>query len=370
MTKRDIIQGEVIFQYLYDLGGDIDLEKVETIYGKMPSEHVIETTKTTPKYISLKSAMLTCTLNPLKANVFGEELEIKKSLRVYAVGATAIEYRVPFSGTIDELILFSMPFQIQIGKKTTHLREDSEETKKTAKKHLASAIGEQYEEEKEPEEYTVFCITKKVDSLNDKRTIAALIRGEKDPTKLSKEEVADTTKTSLSYTHEDKIYVDWDGAVVIEPSGKYEDVLMTIELALLQLLELRSYDHLLDKKIDETYTETKKIISGRMYLMGSELTKMTFDLARIRIEVTELVEKTMNITKFMGDWYLAKLYDTLAKKLHIKDWHSSVIRKLDAMEELYSMASDRSDTRQMNLLEILIIVLIVLEISLAALGIM
>lgn len=366
MAKRDIIKGEVIFQYLYDLGGDIDLSKVETIYGKMPSEHVIETTKTTPKYISLKSALLTCTLNPLKAKVFGQQLDIKKSLRVYSVGAVAIEYRIPFSGTIDELILFSIPFQVQIGKKSTHLREDSEETKRTAKKNIATAIGEQYEEDKEPEEYTVFCITKKVNSLNDRRTITALIRGEKDPSKLSKEEVADTTKTFLSYTHEDKIYVDWDGAVVIEPSGKYEDVLMTIELALLQLLELRSYDQLLDKRIDDTYTETKKILEGRMFLLGSELRRMTFDLARMRIEVTELVEKTMNITKFMGDWYLAKLYDTLAQRLHLKDWHESVLRKLESMEDLYTMASDRVEAQQANLLEILVIALIVIEIVLFA----
>jgi len=366
MAKNKQIKGEVVFQYLYDLGGDIDLTKVETIYGKCPSEPVLETTKTTPKYITLKSALLTCALNPIKAKVFGKEKEIRKTLRVYSLGAIAIEYRIPFAGTIGELIPYSLHFEIQAGKKTTHLRKDSEETKKTVEKNISTAICDQYEEDQEPEEYTVFCITEKDHSLSDRRTIAALIRGEKDPEKLSKEEVEDTTKTSLTYTHEDKIYVDWDGAVVIEPSGKYEDVLLTIELALLQLLELRAYDRLLDKRIDDTYTETKKILTGRMYLLGSELRRMTFDLARMRIEVTELVEKTMNITKFMGDWYLAKLYDKMAQRLHIKDWHDSVLRKLESMEDLYTMASDRVEAQQANLLELLVIALIVIEILLFA----
>ena len=59
----------------------------------------------------------------------------------------------------------------------------------------------------------------------------------------------------------------------------------------------------------------------------------------------------------------------LVKRLRLKDWHGSGIRKLDTMEELYTMASDRSDARQGNLLELLIVVLIAIEIVLLVVGV-
>ena len=169
-----------------------------------------------------------------------------------------------------------------------------------------AALSNQYCEEKEPEEYTIFCVTKKDNELSDEKTIAALMREEKNPEKRSKEEVDDATKDALSYTPEDKTAITWEAALIIEPNGKYEDLLMTIELALLQLLELRVYDRMLDKKAEETYPKIKSMLTGKIALIGSELQKTTFELAKMRIEITEVVEKTMNITKFMGDWYLAK----------------------------------------------------------------
>ena len=43
--------------------------------------------------------------------------------------------------------------------------------------------------------------------------------------------------------------------------------------------------------------------------------------------------------KLIGDWYWARLYELISKKFKIDDWRKSVKEKLDALEEVYTIAS-------------------------------
>lgn len=365
-----MVRGEVVFQHLYDVGMEIDLSKVEKISNRLPEEQELTTEKVTPKYITLHPAPLIVKLNPLKAKVFGRELQIKRSVRIYSVGVIAIDLRVPFDSALAELIQYSHSFDIEAGDRKETVFGISDGLCGKIKKSLAGCIESPHANHGVPEDYTVFCVSgcdKPGEFLErNKKTIAAILRGEKKVDKLSREEVEDATKLWLSYCPDDFIVVDWSAAFLVEPNGKYEDMLMVAELANLQLLELRTYDRIIDKKSDVMYDDVKTILKrGRLILGSGKLEGVMFDLAKLRIEITYIVDETMNITKFIGDWYLAKLYGNMSERLHLNDWYSSVMRKLENLEDLYTMASDRAEMQKGTMLELLIVLLIIFEIVLA-----
>jgi len=365
-----MVKGEVVFQHIYTVGMEIDLSKVEKISNRLPEEQEFRTEKVTPKYITLNPAPLILRLNPVKARIFDVEVQIKRSVRIYSVGAISVELRIPFNGALSDFVRYSHAFDIEMGDRRTTVFGVSDDVYDKILKGLDGCIESPSAERGVPEDFTVFCVSecdKPEEFLErNRKTIAAVLRGEKMAERLSKEEVEDATKLWLSYYPEDFIVVDWSAAFLVEPSGKYEDMLLVAELANLQLLELRTYDRILDKKSDVMYDDLKSILGrGGLVLGGGKLERVTFDLARLRIEITDMVDETMNISKFMGDWYLAKLYANLSERLHLSDWYSSVMRKLENLEDLYTMASDRSEMRTANMLELLIVFLIVFEIILA-----
>ena len=363
-----MVKGEVVYKYLYDVGGDIDLKKVERIYNRLPAELVLKTGKVVPKYIKLFPPPLTVSLSPVRGKVFGREVSIRKTIRVYSVGAVLTEFRVPFDCGLRDLISFAS-LELEINGRKTTLSEMSRESFGRVLVNLKGCIKKQYEMDEVPEEYTVYCVAERISIGKNKRAIAAILRGEKKVEKLTEEGIEDAMKLYSSYYKDDKVVVDWDSGFIIEPSGDYEDILIVIELANLQLLELRTYDGLLDVRSEHSYDILKKTLErGWGLFLTGELERLMFELARIRIEITEVVEETMNITKFIGDWYLAKLYSMMSNRLHIKDWHSSVMRKLDSVEEMYRMASDKSEMKRGNFLELVIVLLIVFEILLLFLG--
>jgi len=51
---------------------------------------------------------------------------------------------------------------------------------------------------------------------------------------------------------------------------------------------------------------------------------------------TEAVECPI---KLIGDWYSAKLYSLISKKFHLDSWKGIIEKKLDTIEDVYSMAA-------------------------------
>jgi len=83
------------------------------------------------------------------------------------------------------------------------------------------------------------------------------------------------------------------------------------------------------------------------------------------VEATGLFERTGNVFKLIGDQYLARAYRLLATRFHLRDWERSIQRKLDVIEGIYEVVSNRTVTFRTEFLEIIVIILIMLEIVLA-----
>ena len=89
------------------------------------------------------------------------------------------------------------------------------------------------------------------------------------------------------------------------------------------------------------------------------------DLMEIHAEVSEITEKVNNLIKVTEDVYYARVYATALKVLRSQLWSDSVNRKIDVIQENYSMLSDEVRIQHSNFLEWIIIIRISIELVFA-----
>ena len=76
----------------------------------------------------------------------------------------------------------------------------------------------------------------------------------------------------------------------------------------------------------------------------------------------ELLDRSRNTLKFIGDAYFARLYRGAAARFGLEAWQRQLDEKLRTIAELYRFAEDREQHLRDNFLEIIIILLIVIEV--------
>jgi len=58
-------------------------------------------------------------------------------------------------------------------------------------------------------------------------------------------------------------------------------------------------------------------------------------------------DELSNITKFFGDWHLARIYQGLSARFHLGDWHRTIDEKLKTLDDLYQLMQAERSTRWM-----------------------
>jgi hypothetical protein len=190
--------------------------------------------------------------------------------------------------------------------------------------------------------------------------LAGLLRLEANP--LSKQEIADALRLSLSYSPTDLFLPDWAAAVLLDRDC--EETLQMLEFANMQLLEFRHLDEHLDTSLATAYSLIHKLTLARLPIFGGQGRRLR-SLGELKVVATEMFERTGNVLKLVGDQYLARAYARMAERFHLSQWEQSIQRKLEVIEGVYQVLSDQSATYRAEVLEVIVVVLIVLEIVLA-----
>jgi hypothetical protein len=92
------------------------------------------------------------------------------------------------------------------------------------------------------------------------------------------------------------------------------------------------------------------------------------ELREIRIDLARFSDELSNITKFYGDWHLARIYQTISARFHLADWHRTIDEKLKTLDDLYQLLNQDRISRWMLTLEITIVLLFVVDLVLLMLG--
>jgi hypothetical protein len=226
----------------------------------------------------------------------------------------------------------------------------------------------------EEEAYTVFCIesplvTEDGAALSaenwlqaNRRSVASLLTQEPDIDHLSKQEAEESTGLFLSYYLRDIVVVDWDAALIIDEPEHVDETLYVMELANLQLGELEAYDRILDNSLDRAYRDlTTRPMRGRNTILR--------ELREIRIDLARFSDELSNITKFFGDWHLARIYEHVSARFHLADWHRTIDDKLETLDDLYQLLNHDQVNRWMLMLEVTIVLLFVIDLVILLFGV-
>ena len=92
------------------------------------------------------------------------------------------------------------------------------------------------------------------------------------------------------------------------------------------------------------------------------------ELREIRIDLARLSDELSNITKFFGDWHLARIYKGVSDRFHLADWHRTIDEKLKTLDDLYHLMQTEQSTRWMLTLEMAMAVLFLIDVLLLVLS--
>ncbi len=362
------MKGEVVFYRLFDIGAAIDLDEVQRrvampfLSGRIVSE------RAAPKYARLGQPLLVH-LDQRELDTSLGRLTVNIAVKLYGVGALSVVLRTAFEAeNLRDLRPYGS-LRLRVGGNEESLDEYCARIAERIEEDLVPYMHDSYEVKVDPETYTVFCITVSEHPVRTfangwRREVTALLAGDPRPDDISDAEVEDTWKSWLSYYQDDLVVVEWDAALVLEPTASYEDTLAVFEIANLQLLELRTYDAFLDKAIDRAYDDLEDLFRRSSFLRsGGQEVK---ELAELRMDLSEATFQVDNISKLWGDWFLGKVYRACTRKFELESWRHTVADKMQDLSEIYQIAQSEFEGRRMLILEVLVVLLFVIDLLLIA----
>ena len=354
-----IEHGSLLLYYCFDVGDEILLEKIESIFGEAPTTSHLVVERLTPAYVQYRRAPLLIEVGQFALSTHSAPAVCRAKL--YDFGVISIIFKLPLHGELQGLI--GMATELIGNPKVYQLAREQLQRLQGA---LAPGIVQaSHSAETEWEDYAIFSIEQferplsAQQLLSDYGTeIAKILRCEIEP--LSPAELSEAIRQPLSYYEDELALIDWNATFLYDPRQSY-DVPDVLEYAVAMLLELRTYDALLDRVLDRAYDDLEKKPS----LMTLRPFATIIDyLSEVKLDVSEVIEKVTNSLKLVGDPYLARVYTVAATRFGLSAWEASVRQKLATVESLYELLSERTQARQLLVLELLIVVLFVLDILL------
>jgi hypothetical protein len=296
-------------------------------------------------------------------------VRVERTLKFLPVGAISITISVPFQvHTIGDLVAYH-DLEFSNGVLSAEVRQLAEEARRELARYFLKPVQQLAEEEA----YTIFCVDAPLVAedgqplsaedwlLQHRREVAALLTQEPDINQLSRQEADESTGRYLSYYENDLAVLDWDAALIVQEPGQVDEILFVLELANLQLAELEAYDRILDTALERSYRD----LNERPRRSSGEIMRQ---LREIRIDLAHFSDELSNITKFFGDWHLARIYENIAARFHLGDWHRTIDEKLKTLNNLYQLLAQDRTNRYMLTLEVTIVLLFVIDLIVLIMG--
>ena len=364
-VPHSALAGEVVYMYAFDVAYEMSREPIRQLLGQPVAEFVIDAGKRSPRQLFFYRPQMV-RLAPLeKLGPYGP-VRLERTVKLLPLGAISITVRVPFQvESLGQLVGYH-DLRFRDG---SWLYDDVRELAEQVRRELRPYYLRPVEQLGDEEAYTVFCIGSGLRSAqgesirpeqwleSHRREVASLLTEERDTSRLSDQEAEESSCKYYSYYNNDIVVVDWDAALIIDEPRNFDEVLYIMELANLQLAELEAYDRILDDAVERAYRD----LSIRR-IRGSKTGSVQRELREIRVDLARLSDELSNITKFFGDWHLARIYQGLSARFHLSDWHRTIEDKLRTLDNLYQILRADQMNRWMLILEATIVGLFLVDI--------
>jgi hypothetical protein len=362
-----MLKGEVVYVWAFDLAYDMQRQRIARVLGQEVREYFVGPSKPGPKHgFFYRPQMVTLPSRRTDSSV--GPVDVAMAVKVFNVGAVSIQLRVPFE--VDALGDLVEYYGLRFGERRVgaEVLELAEKVRRELEPNLVQPVAML----DEGEDYTLFCVYELPTGdeagsaraeqwlMENRRSVAGLLTQEPNAARLSEQEAAESTERYLTYYDTDLVVTDWEAALVVGEQGSLEEVIHVMELANVQLAELGAYDRALDRALEAAYRD----LSSRRRVKRD----VRRALREIRIDMARLNDELQNITKFFGDWHLAKIYQNLSSRFHLNDWHGIISVKLRTLADLYSLLHQDWINRWMVILEATIVLLFIIDVLLLLAG--
>jgi len=348
-----VAAGTVRAFFLYDIADSIDLRRLRTVRGEgLAPAHFSLRPHTSPAYLQFPTPPLVAFLGPARR------------IKLFDYGVISVRLAAPFSGSLREMVQFANDLR------------NNEAVANAARDTVQEVIAELGDALEDPhtaliEDYFIarveqFTQPVKADDLlvRGRDELAALILGETGPFSAAQRDEA--IRLNFSYYPDDLTIVQWDAAFVYDRPESADAIEDILEFANSQLVELRTYDALLDSELDAIYAvKPERTLRA---LLGRRAAEQAATLRYLIVDVLELTDRASNALKVIGDAYYARIYRAVSARLALDDWQRQIDRKIRSIGEMYRFFDDQARARRDVFLEIIIIALIVLEVVIGALA--
>jgi len=352
------MKGEVVYYYAFDVANEVIAARVSKVMGQCPEPLTVRLKHAAPKDVAFHRPL--AVPGPALASSLGGQ-PVGVEVHVFDVGVVNVVFRVAFDlPGLAELKSFHHPI-LENGRSLDGVAADlCAEVCRDLDGALARPSAPP-----EPEAYTVFRLNDigaDADATGwfaaERPAIAGLLNG-LDAGRLSEAQIAETLRIHWSLERDDLVVIDWDAALVVDLSDQAEDVLYVLEVANLQLDEFRTMDQALDRYLNQAYRDLER--GGAVTLFGSA-SPVLRKLRLFRVDLTKLADEVTNITKFVGDWYLARVYLGARERFHLDRWRGSVETRLAQLDQLYGVAQSELYERRLLWLEFVIVLFFAIDL--------
>lgn len=353
-----MMNGRILIYRVFDIGRDVNLEAAQKIF---------ETTNTAQRFrlnrsskaMIINNAPLSLNVETSKYDALGHPLDLEITAKIWHFGALSItmSFGMPDSMSWNRLI--------ELGNFLENDNNLDLLAKQKAEQILLSMNPDRIQTTNwETYEDYICYFFRKLDGCEknamevfNRYDIFRLILSENNEN-LSEQTKKTILDSTFQYSNDDLAVIDWNSALIIEPSGSL-DIVDVIEFSLCQLLEMRYYDDLLDEKLTYLYNALEK---QKFNIFQSYYNRLSKEAAKFYLDIADTVESVENSMKVVGDFYLAKIFRAASQRFRFKDWQDSVNQKLENLAQISKIFVSEGNEKKNQLLEIIIIVLIAIEV--------
>mgnify|MGYP000075140481 CR=1 FL=1 len=357
-SSLKIEKGQIFIYRIFDVGDEVDLKTASLVLERNASPHRFRVKRRLSNVI-IKEAPLNVSLGSCQFQLAETSFDAEIVAKIWKFGAVSLNFQLK--------IPLGLPFSklIEVSKELDDdgfIEELAQQKLKELTAQISSVITN-YQIWDSSEDYITYFINSFTDHGVSPKAIlasddaASLILAE-DKENLSEQIRSSIRESYVQFGPKDLVLIDWNSAIVIEPSGEM-DLPDVLEFALCQLLELEYYDGLLDLRLNNLYNSIEKKKGG---VFDDSYSRFSQEACQKYLEISEIVENVENSIKMVGDFYLAKTFRIASEKFRFKDWQTSVDNKLNNLAEVSKLLDSKVNEKRGQIMEMTVIFLIALEV--------
>ena len=162
-------------------------------------------------------------------------------------------------------------------------------------------------------------------------------------------EIEEILVSRVRYSNKELTLVDWDGAVLIAPSGDFQSDIELLKIGNYQLLRYRMLDNNVEASLRLIHERFRRNPHNAIQL-GPTRAEMR-RIIKHRLELMLDFEHTEQNLLLIGDWYTAQLYHVIRDEFYLEDWKQAVKNKLDDLQGVMETIRENFSLSWQSLME-------------------